>query len=120
MAGYVFNFVIYALAMVGLIILAVVTYQKTLGTASSNRDALSIDEKLSLNPRKTLYIVKAGKEKFLIASDLDRTSLIAKLDDNKPKIAKKIDFEPEREEVSKPSGEKIAVMKSLAKKLSAY
>ena len=38
---------------------------------------------LSLGPRKTLYIVSAGEEKFLIAGDVDKTSLISKLGESK-------------------------------------
>ena len=34
---------------------------------------------MSLGPRKTLYVVSTGSEKFLIAGDIDRTSLISKL-----------------------------------------
>lgn len=37
---------------------------------------------MSLSPRKTLYVINAKNESFLIASDVDRTSLIAKLDTN--------------------------------------
>jgi hypothetical protein len=37
---------------------------------------------MSLNPRKTLHVVRAGNEKFLIAGDVDRTSLISKLHTN--------------------------------------
>ena len=35
---------------------------------------------MSLAPRKTLYIVSTGQEKFLIAGDVDKTTLISKLE----------------------------------------
>ncbi len=38
---------------------------------------------MTLSPRKTLYIVSAGDEKFLIAGDVDRTTLISKLGETK-------------------------------------
>ena len=40
---------------------------------------IQIEDALGLSPRKTLYIIKAGEEKFLIAADLDKTTLISKL-----------------------------------------
>ena len=67
--------------MSGLIAFALFIYKKvTNGTAlSKNSKNLSIEESMMINPRKSLMIVKAGKERFLIASDIDKTSLIAKL-----------------------------------------
>ena len=44
---------------------------------------MKVHDTLSLGPRKTLYIVSAGKEKFLIAGDVDKTSLISKLESKK-------------------------------------
>ena len=37
---------------------------------------------ISLAPRKNLYVIRAGKERFLVASDVNQTSLISKLDEN--------------------------------------
>lgn len=47
---------------------------------SKNKNELDIENALNLSPRKTIYIVKAGNEKFLIASDAERTTFLAKLD----------------------------------------
>ena len=44
---------------------------------------LSVEDSLSLSPRKTLYVIREGSERFLIAGDLERTTLISKLE-NKP------------------------------------
>ena len=41
---------------------------------------LKVTESLSLSPRKTLYIVETDGERFLIAGDADRTTLISRLD----------------------------------------
>lgn len=84
MTHYIINFTVYILAMSGLIVFALFVYKKvTSGTASSkNTKMLSIEESMMINPRKSLMIVKAGHERFLIASDIDKTSLIAKLDSN--------------------------------------
>ena len=83
-AHYIISFTIYTLAMSGLIALALLVYKKVTHISSTNKKAkiLSIEETMSINPRKTLLIVKAGDERFLIASDVDKTTLISKLEQN--------------------------------------
>lgn len=84
MGGYVVNFTVYTMAMIGLICFAVFVYKKIMnGELGKKRtNYIEIEDTLNLNPRKTLHVVRAGNEKFLIASDVDRTSLISKLNDN--------------------------------------
>ena len=83
MGGYIANFTVYTMAMLGLICFALFVYKKFLmGNNSKNSNFLGIEECISLAPRKTLYVVRAGNERFLIASDVDKTSLISKLDTN--------------------------------------
>ncbi len=84
MGGYVVNFTVYTLAMLGLIFFAVFIYKKVTdgSIGRNNSQFLSVEQSLNLNPRKTLHVVRAGNEKFLIASDVDRTTLISKLNDN--------------------------------------
>lgn len=90
MGGYVINFTVYTMAMIGLICFAVFVYKKITDGAfrSRNTKYLSVEETMSLTPRKTLHVVRAGNEKFLIASDVDRTTLIAKLADDKARKVK--------------------------------
>jgi len=80
--GYLANFIVYFLAMIGIIILALFVYKKfnmdTLTT--SRRNNLKVEDYLSLSPRKTLYVIREGNERFLISSDTDRTTLISKLE----------------------------------------
>ena len=113
MSGYIMNFTVYTMAMVGLIFFALFVYKKFMdGTMrSSGAKYLDIEETMSLNPRKTLHIVRAGNERFLIASDVDRTTLISKLGEDKalPTKAEKevieqvlqIDVEPLKQTTSK-------------------
>ncbi len=84
MGGYIANFTVYTMAMTGLICFAVFVYKKfTDGSMRKGEtNFLSVEESMSLNPRKTLHVVRAGNEKFLIASDVDRTTLISRLDNN--------------------------------------
>lgn len=82
--GYLTNFIVYTLAMVGVIMLAVFVFKTTTSISTKGGSkCLKIHDTLSLGPRKTLYIVSAGEEKFLIAGDVDKTSLISKLETSK-------------------------------------
>lgn len=82
MGSYLINFSLYTLAMVGVIFCALFVFKGVMtGKGFSKKSGfLNVEETMSLSPRKTLYVIKAGDEKFLLASDIDKTSLIAKLD----------------------------------------
>ena len=84
MGSYITNFIVYTLAMSGLIYLAVFIYKKVMsGSLYSKKSAsLEIEETMNITPRKSLMIIRAGEERFLVASDFDRTSLISKLGEN--------------------------------------
>ena len=81
--GYISNFIVYFLAMIGIIILALYVYKKfSISSFSTRRNnSLKIEDTLSLSPRKTLFVIRNGNERFLIAADLERTTLISKLED---------------------------------------
>lgn len=81
MTGYLMNFLVYTSAMVGIIFLAVLVYKKTTCAHTSRSEFLGVEDSISLAPRKTLYVVRAGAERFLVASDVDKTNLISKLGD---------------------------------------
>ena len=72
------------MAMVGLLFLCLMIYKKTMidNRFTKNDNDLKIENALNLSQRKTLYVIKAGNEKFLIAADVDRTSFLAKLNQN--------------------------------------
>ena len=79
--GYLSNFIVYLFAMIGIIILALWVYQRfnvnSIGIKSKH--SLKIEDSLSLSARKTLYVVRNKNERFLIAADMERTTLISKL-----------------------------------------
>ena len=78
--GYLTNFIVYTLAMVGVIGIALLIFKgATNGGSRSSGKFLKVIDTLSIGARKNLYIVSAGEEKFLIAGDVDRTTLISKL-----------------------------------------
>jgi len=84
MNGYIINFVVYTMAMVGIMFLSVLIYKKStiMNPKRNGKNGMEIMETLTLSPKKTLHIVKVQNEKFLIASDLERTSFLAKLGEN--------------------------------------
>ena len=86
MGGYIANFTVYTMAMIGLIFFALFVYKKFTNGINANRksDFLEIEETIGIAPRKNLYVVRAGNEKFLVASDAESTTLISKLGE-KPK-----------------------------------
>ena len=81
MGHYLINFSIYTLAMIGVIFAALFVFKTFSNKCFSKKSSmLQIEDSMNLSPRKTLYVINAKNERFLIASDVDRTSLIAKLD----------------------------------------
>lgn len=81
MTGYLVSFSIYTLAMIGVIFTALFVFKKVTNNCFSKKSSmLNVEDTMALSPRKTLYVIKAEDERFLIAADIDKTSLIAKLD----------------------------------------
>lgn len=85
MQGYFVQFLAYTMAMVGFFTVCLLTYKKLCAKSlsDSNPDSLSIENVLRINARKQIYIVKAGNERFLVAADTERTTMLAKLEDEK-------------------------------------
>jgi len=107
MGSYILNFMVYTMAMCGLICFALFVYKKfAVGNfLSKNSQFLNIEESLSLAPRKMLYVIRAGEERFLIASDVDKTTLVSKLDANTPvskalSTSNPMDFEAQLNQVN--------------------
>ncbi len=92
--GYLANFLVYVFAMVGVIVAALLIFKNatTVGGGKSSKYLKLIDT-MSLGPRKTLYIVSTGREKFLLAGDVDKTCLISKLEGTKVNIESEPVFE---------------------------
>lgn len=116
MGGYLVNFAVYTLAMIGLIFFALMMYKKFAigGDCSKKSGFLGVEESISIAPRKNLYVVRAGNERFLIAGDVDKTTLISKLDDG---FEHRIDNQPRRESpVSAASIDDLPVISAFPKK----
>lgn len=82
MGGYLAGFIVYTAAMIGVIFLAVFVYKKFSYSGTSKSKFLNVEDCINLAPRKNLYVVRAGNERFLVASDAERTNLISKLSAN--------------------------------------
>ena len=92
--GYLANFMVYTFAMVGIIVVALLIFKNATsgGVGRKSSKLLKVVDSMSLAPRKTLYIVSAGEEKFLIAGDVDKTTLISKLESGvSPETSEKTD-----------------------------
>lgn len=86
MGGYLVNFTVYTMAMIGLIFFALMVYKKFCagGLYSRKSEFLGVEDMINIAPRKNLYVIRAGRERFLIAGDVDKTTLISKLDNTTP------------------------------------
>lgn len=116
MGGYLVNFAVYTMAMIGLIFFALMLYKKFAigGDCSKKSGFLGVEESISIAPRKNLYVVRAGNERFLIAGDVDKTTLISKLDDG---FEHRIENQPRRESpVSAASIDDLPVISAFPKK----
>lgn len=98
MTSYIVTFVVYTTAMVGAIFLALFVYKKFAlnKNFSSESKFLKVEDCVNLGVRKQLYVVRAGGEKFLIASDAERTTFLAKLEANSNKKVEIDFFKPEK------------------------
>ena len=120
--GYITHFLVYLFAMLSVIGLALFVYKKfSIGNYANKRNnSLCVEDVLNLSPRKTLYIINANGEKFLIAGDMERTTLISKLESNisKREINNPVDLSEfiKREDMLY-TRENAPVMKKLVKKL---
>lgn len=79
MTTHIIAFIFYTLAMLGVMFVAFAVYKNVVLGQNSHISKLKIEDMLRLNQRKSLYVINYEGEKFLIASDIDSTSLISKL-----------------------------------------
>jgi len=83
--GYITNFIVYTLAMVGVIVVALLVFKNATSVGGGKHSKyLRIIDSISLGQRKNLFIVSTGKEQFLIAGDVNNTNLISKIENVAP------------------------------------
>lgn len=84
--------------MIGIFFIAFVVYKKTVIGNSKLNNGMKIEDALRLSQRKTLFIINVQGERFLIASDVDSTTFLAKLS---PKETSGQNIKPENLNVQK-------------------
>jgi len=84
MTGYITGFSVYTLAMIGVIFVALIVVKKSLSFIPNKNKTnfLKVENCLNIEPRKNLYVVKAGRERFLISSAGDNCQFMTKLEVN--------------------------------------
>ncbi len=134
MTGYLVSFTVYTLAMIGIIFIAFVVAKKCMLTGNFNNkndQFLSIESSLSMGPRKMLYVIKAGNEKFLISSDVEKSTFLTKLESEKRpayeeyEIDNKTDFDVDslisdftKDIARKKTGSNSSMMRGISKLIS--
>lgn len=108
MTGHLLGFVVYTLAMMGIIFLAYLTARKFLSPTGSTgkNNFLKVESFLSIEPRKTIYVVKAGAERFLVSSGADGCRFMTKLE--KTNIPVRIESDAIRERLRETENYKAA------------
>lgn len=82
MSHYLIKIIFYTGGVIGFLLIAYIVAKYCLMNTGSFRKKtgnLDIEESLAISPKKTLHIIKAFDERFLIASDANSTTLLAKL-----------------------------------------
>lgn len=84
MTGYLTGFLVYMLAMLGVIFIALVVVKKSLAFSSmkQNNSFLKIESRLNIEPRKNLYVVRAGNERFLVSTGVEGCQFMTKIDES--------------------------------------
>lgn len=84
MITYVTAFIFYTLAMIGILLIAFVVYKKTFMPMNkgASRGIIKIVDSLPIGNKKMLHVVKIKNESFLIASGLEHTTFLSKLENN--------------------------------------
>ncbi len=112
MMTYVSAFIFYTLAMIGVLLVGFIIYKKTFNQNTGlSKGMIKIVDSAPLGNKKMLHIVKIKNESFLIASGIEHTTFLAKLENmeansknNEEKVVRKV-FTPEVVEV--PSFEEV-------------
>lgn len=81
MISHLIAFIFYTAAMIGVLFSAFLIYKKmNVNSSNVNRGLIKVLDSCMISPKKTLLIVKVNNEKFLIASGIEHTTFLAKLE----------------------------------------
>ena len=100
MMTYVTAFIFYTLAMIGIMLVAFVVYKKTFqSNGLDNKGLIKVIDSLHIGNKKHLLLVKIRNENFLIASGVEHTTFLAKLENAEAKKEKIITPEVVKEDI---------------------
>lgn len=111
MTTHIIAFIFYTLAMLGVIFVAFAVYKNVVLGQNTYISKLKIEDMLRLNQRKSLYVINYEGEKFLIASDIDSTTLISKLNSKQNYEQTKQPLVIEKQEPKESLEEKLIELK---------
>ena len=115
MNGYIIHFATYIFAMIGFIALALFIYKKSTATCVNpeKKDFLKVENSLKLSATKTIYVIKAGNEEFLIAGDTANTTLLAKLENEN-----NFQYQPSELKINNIKEFQTPILKKMAQKIN--
>ncbi|MBO5948565.1 FliO/MopB family protein [bacterium] len=121
MSNYISHFAVYLFAMVGFICVALLIVKKSVvgGFSKKTSSFLQVEDTITIAPKKSLYVIKAGEKKLLIASDEGRTTFLTELNE-KEKLQKSIEQMTSKLQgvkINTNTKEKTPVMRELLTKL---
>lgn len=121
MSNYISHFAVYLFAMVGFICVALLVVKKSVisGFNKKTSSFLQVEDTITIAPKKSLYVIKAGEKKLLIASDEGRTTFLTELTE-KEKLQKSIEQMTSKLQgikINTTTKEKAPVMRELLTKL---
>ena len=94
MMTYVTAFIFYTMAMIGVLLVGFVVYKKTiLPNKNESRGLIEVIDSMPIGNKKVLLVVKIKNEKFLIASGVEHTTFLSKLEQDE-----KVSFEKHLQE----------------------
>ena len=124
MTAYLVKIIFYTAGVIGMLLIGFVVAKACLyngATFNKRKGNLEIEESLPISPRKTLHIVRAFGEKFLVASDQNSTTMLAKLNANGDITETQAEFSEYLEEKpnkTKTSKKNNSVIQSMLEKLN--
>ena len=102
MISYVTAFIFYTLAMIGIMFAGFIVYKKTFeNSKGDNKGLIRVIDSTPIGNKKMLLVVKIRNEQFLIASGVEHTTFLSKLENNIHDITSKNQEEEIKEEIEK-------------------
>lgn len=84
MSHFIIGFTVYTLGTIGLLVLGYVLAKYFINSVninnkSPNKNYMKVEQAISLEPRKFVYILKAGNQRFLVGTTPEHVSYLGEL-----------------------------------------